>query len=138
MAIRESRPSGIRAVHQAAAAGGDQRHHVADADAILEEGGDGAAGALGLHRREMDVVEHDGEGAPARLSATVFVETATRCRRRLRGRRGTSGTSTASKLASACGTSFSVTTKSSRLRPRTGWPFLSTTATSTVTSSTPS
>jgi hypothetical protein len=42
---------------------------------------------------------------------------------------------TASKLTIACGLPSSSTTKSSRVRPGTGWPFLSTTTTSTVISS---
>ena len=50
-----------------AAAGGDQRHHVALADTALQERRHHAARALGLLRREVDVVEHDGEGPAALL-----------------------------------------------------------------------
>jgi hypothetical protein len=70
---------------------------------------------------------------PRRVAGTTLVETTGR---RTSAAFGTSGTTTASKLVRVWGTPSSLTTKSSRVRPETGCPFLSRITTSTVTAST--
>ena len=138
----QDRDEGVPALRHAGRPPGPARarhegHHVPLPDPALEEGGHRAPGALRLADGEVDVVEHHHEGAAAAaVRDHVGGDRAGAGPAPPRTPGGPRAPATASKLVRACGTPFSLTRKSSRVSPRTGCPFLSTTATSTVTSST--
>ena len=133
--MRESRPSGMRAVHQAPPALATRVTTSPSPTPVWRKAATAPRARSAWVGERWMSSNTTAKLRPRRLSGTTFVETTVR-RCGAPAWLGTSGTTTDSKLVSACSTPFSETTKSSRVRPRTAWPFLSTTATSTVTSST--
>ena len=113
---------------------GGERHLVPVLHRSLEERGHRAPRLGGVAELQSEIVEDDRKRAAGPLLLDLVGSDD--ARPRASPTAGCGSNRTASKLTIACGRPSSSTTKSSRVRPGTGWPFLSTTTTSTVISST--